>query len=709
MICGYVDSLSIAPGASVSFFVSCDRTEYTARLVRLPGLPDTAMSAALDEDGEPLWAGGTFPGRVQRITPGSGACSARFRRPETDTLIIRCWIQPTTPERPGAQSFLTIEDDDAIVCELGLREGRIAARDRSGHVLVNPATVDARAWVEVELALQGSISLSVRQARREPVVIHQPGSAREWTTAGCSTSRVHIGSVLTDEGPQRCFNGKIARPEIVFGEDRVAWHFGEALDSTCLFSTGSLGVALQTFGGPTRAVTGPNWDGTHMRAQDAPAHYDAIHFHEDDLVDASWTASFTLPIGHRFSSGIYAVHLSTGAEEDYVPFVVVDLPGVASADVVVVLPTWTYLAYANWRAYAEDPVGRSRYFGEVRKPNAVDTLMLEHPELGLCFYDTHSDGSPVCYSSSRRPILNLRPFYEAAHANGARHLTSDLLLLAWLDRESIPYAVVTDDELHEAPQSALGGYRVALTGSHPEYASSQILEAYERFVGAGGRVMYLGGNGFYWVTSRVDHPGSVLEMRRGHNGIRRVDTPPGEEFHSSTGEYGGLWRYRGRSPHGFFGVGMVSQGFDVASGYSRTEGTNIFDWVFDGVVGSDFGMGVGPLGGAAGDEIDCVDASLGTPAGTVVLASSLPHSARYLLVIEDIPHLLPNVSYDGPGNERIRSDVALVPFGGDYRIFSVGSIAWINALGDDAGKDIRTITRNVLDRFLDPDPLKVEA
>jgi hypothetical protein len=36
-------------------------------------------------------------------------------------------------------------------------------------------------------------------------------------------------------------------------------------------------------------------------------------------------------------------------------------------------------------------------------------------------------------------------------------------------------------------------------------------------------------------------------------------------------------------------------------------------------------------------------------------------------------------------------------------VFATGSIAWAGALGVDAGID--RITRNVLERFLDPEPL----
>ena len=38
-----------------------------------------------------------------------------------------------------------------------------------------------------------------------------------------------------------------------------------------------------------------------------------------------------------------------------------------------------------------------------------------------------------------------------------------------------------------------------LTGTHPEYYSARMLDAWEDYLAPGGRVMYMGGNGFYWV------------------------------------------------------------------------------------------------------------------------------------------------------------------------------------------------------------------
>ena len=68
--------------------------------------------------------------------------------------------------------------------------------------------------------------------------------------------------------------------------------------------------------------------------------------------------------------------------------------------------------------------------------------------------------------------------------------------------------------------SAAIGAAVVLTGCHPEYYSREMMDALAAYLGRGGRLMYLGGNGFYWrVSYPASHPG-MIEMRRAEDGTR---------------------------------------------------------------------------------------------------------------------------------------------------------------------------------------------
>ena len=74
-----------------------------------------------------------------------------------------------------------------------------------------------------------------------------------------------------------------------------------------------------------------------------------------------------------------------------------------------------------------------------------------------------------------------------------------------------------------------------------------MLDGLGRYLRQGGRVMYLGGNGLYWVTSTDGERPYLIEVRKGGKG----DYPewwhvePGQTQHSTTLEAGGLWSERG--------------------------------------------------------------------------------------------------------------------------------------------------------------------
>jgi hypothetical protein len=93
--------------------------------------------------------------------------------------------------------------------------------------------------------------------------------------------------------------------------------------------------------------------------------------------------------------------------------------------------------------------------------DAVDSLLLEHPELGLSTYDRHSDGSGVCYSSRLRPATNVKPF--GRHWN----FNLDLFIIDWLEHLATGYDVITDEDLHDEGLDLLRPYNVVITGSHP--------------------------------------------------------------------------------------------------------------------------------------------------------------------------------------------------------------------------------------------------
>ena len=71
---------------------------------------------------------------------------------------------------------------------------------------------------------------------------------------------------------------------------------------------------------------------------------------------------------------------------------------------------------------------------------------------------------------------------------GTWQFPSDLYLVDWLQSRGTPYDVLIDENLHAEGADALRPYRAVITGSHPEYCSEQMLNAYESYVTQGGHV-----------------------------------------------------------------------------------------------------------------------------------------------------------------------------------------------------------------------------
>ena len=161
-------------------------------------------------------------------------------------------------------------------------------------------------------------------------------------------------------------------------------------------------------------------------------------------------------------SGVYALRLRAGGFEDHTPFFVRARPG-HEATVALVLPTASYMAYANEHLAAAGPMGQA-IIGHTPALQPLDLLLMEHPELGLSMYELHADGSGVSFSSRRRPIVNMRPRHRFSFL-GTWQFPSDLYLVDWLEHRGYDYNVLTDEDLHRDGVQALRPYRAVMTGN----------------------------------------------------------------------------------------------------------------------------------------------------------------------------------------------------------------------------------------------------
>ena len=465
---------------------------------------------------------------------------------------------------------------------------------------------------------------------------------------------------------------------------------------------GPHGLYGQGFNRPIRAMTGYNWNGRDDCFRLAPEQYGGIAFHDDAMTDCRWQPTFEMALP-AIKSGIYAAKVTAGDAEEYIPFFL--RPSKPSATIAMLIPIYSYLAYANERMGLDVPTGQV-ITGHTAVFHEWDVELYQRPEYGLSTYDHHNDGEGVCYSSLLRPIFNMRPKHRMAGTAVPWQFPADLSVIYWLEKKGYDYDIVTDEELHYQGESCLSPYRVVINATHAEYYSDPMMDATEDYLARGGRVMYLSGNGYYWVITLRDDDRSCIEVRKLESGSRAWQAQAGEYYMASNGERSGLWRNRGRPPQKLVGTGFTSEGMDESKPYRRMPDSyhKAVAWIFEGIdeeVIGDFGLA---LGGAAGIEIDRYDLTLGTPPHTRILASSEGHSDNYPHVSEEI-----GFNYAGTGGTQdyqIRADMTYFTTANNGAVWSASSIAWGQALPCNNGdSNVSKVMANVLDAFMTPGPL----
>ncbi|MCP5025580.1 MAG: LamG domain-containing protein [Actinomycetia bacterium] len=512
----------------------------------------------------------------------------------------------------------------------------------------------------------------------------------QWTTDGhfdgkVETPRISVGAELIDADPED------TRWEF-------SWDLAVTIDSDQLVET-NLGANGRTRQMPVRAATGSNWTGAIHDWRQDPSQYGAIHLHSDDQGDVDWPVELTWTVPADLPSAVYAMRLTAAdGDIDRIPFWVV--PPIAEpgqgAPVAYLASTATYQAYSNQLApivgMAALPGERSR-----RKPNREQQWVLDHPEVGGSHYEVHRDRSGVHFSSRLRPTMNIRPGAEPWS------FSPDTNIHAFLDREGHDWECLTDDALHRDGIRALRPHRVLITGAHPEYWSTPMMNALRQWQAEGGRLVYMGGNGFYWRVAWNDDTFTVMEVRRAEDGTRAWLAEPGEYHHQFGGELGGLWRRIGHPPNQVCGIGFAAQGFDRGAPYHRAEGSNDprASWIFEGVESDDILGDWGPGGGAAGQEIDRFEPMLGSPGHGIVLATAVGEFTDQMLrTLEELG--MAELPHEDPD---IRADMVFYETVSGGAVFSTGSISYAGALAHNDGRnDIARITANVLRRFVDPTP-----
>jgi N,N-dimethylformamidase len=453
---------------------------------------------------------------------------------------------------------------------------------------------------------------------------------------------------------------------------------------------------------PVRGLTGYNWSGKNDCFRLAPQEYGGIEFHSESMTDCKWDVTNSMTVPADLKSGVYAMRLrigpGTGIAEEYVVFFV--RPAKPSARLCFLVPTASYLAYANEKLSFDAQIIQPMT-GQPPVLSDVDIELYETREFGLSTYDSFEDGAGVCFTSYRRPIVNMRPRYRISSMNITWQFPADLSIVAWMDAMGYDVDFITDEDLHREGLAAIAPYKCIITGTHPEYVSERMLDAQEDFVAEGGRLIYMGGNGYYWCIGFDPEDPACMEVRKLDAGMRAWAARAGEHYLQTTGEKSGLWRSRGRAPQKLLGVGFIAEGFETSEPFRKMPDAfhRTVSWITEGIEGEIIGDEGLAYGGAAGVELDRYDLNLGTPPHTKIIASSGGHSDNYVLVTEEL--LYAYAGLVGSLDYRIRGDITYFTAPNNGAVFSTGSIAFGQALPAHGFQNTTSrLLKNVVDAFI---------
>jgi len=712
---GYTDRWSAKQGSTIRFMVSSsDNRPFTLRFVRHlcadpnpagPGYAEVAMPSPLD---------GPHAGIAQSAHLGSFGHLAALPADLRGGVRLAATIWPTTPAK-GRQGLvalrigawhlaLTIGADGTTTAEATAPDGSMirAAVPRRLHV---------RRWYDVAAELRHDGHLTVTQTPHAPLADAADATAQA-APPPAGAAEIFLAALPPDADAPASghYNGKIERPSLrgPAGAPLAAWDFTIGMGSQIATDTGPHAAHARLVNLPTRAMTGSTWTGAVHDWKSAPEQYGAIHFHDDDQGPLGWQETFALDVPPDWPSGLYAAHIANRSGEDYIPFVV--RPAKPQSDVVLLVPTFSYQVYGCYvrPGRGGEIAARAAAWGALRETPDMN------PQFGLSCYNHHADGSGVALMTQARPMLDTRPRQFAlmdpvAGGSGTARWVSESYIDQWLHSIGMDHDVITDHDLHDEGLAALAPYRVVIAGQHPEYHSERMMQAFEDHLKIGGRLMYLGGNGFYWRAEPAADQPETLEVRRAEGGIRVWEAMPGESYHQFGGGYGGLWRRIGRSSHKLVGISFSTQGRHLGFPYHFIDGIQDDRVAFmreglDVAAGVTFGTAGFMGGGAAGFELDSVNPKYGTPPHALVVAKGIVIHPDYAWVNEDMlvhRHPLPQQDWSC-------ADMTFFETHAGGAVFSVGSMTYVGSLMVNGGDTaLSRLTANVVRRFADPAPFVV--
>ncbi len=585
---GYTDRVGVAPGGRIGLHVSAPAT-HDVEFVKLgrKAVIDPARSLDADREDVAVMATAGCSASPCTIDPGSYVYvhgEPLPAGPVTLGLWVRPWKLPvvdvvqvgwqgliTDIDYPDAARFGLIVDHLGRLCVYAGDGGAFrhewlhasppvlaGETGRWAHVAVSIGADGVRIFhngrMAAEMAVPVPVAAVTEQAQLRIGAFAEGGAAGDFLEADIAAP--FVGQFVLDEAAAgRLFADRGHTPVASLGLGALAacWPLDEEKGADVRDVSGHERHGHIVNHG-TWMVGGPAFDPanrvaeTYDPAKD-PDRGNGLRLCSDDLMDPRWPVSAHFDVPHDAPSGVYAarVRLAGQAAKDalVVPFVVTRRKPRHEGVVAVLAATNT------WHAYGRRPT----------KELAVSGLT------SSC-YSTHSNGRPFFHIGLRMPIPMAQPYaFESSRSQRTQstHLVrNERFLEAWLDREGYAFEMVTDLDLHEAPELLDGFAALAIVG-HSEYWSDRARQGVIDYLKRGGKVLSLSGD---TMTVRVtfDDDVSVMECRKlVDNEDARWLSPTmwGECWHSEDGAPGGSFRRSGKPPYDVLGMsfkGMIDDG-----------------------------------------------------------------------------------------------------------------------------------------------------
>ena len=662
---GYTTPWSVAPGQQVELGLSCDRPVERVRICRLDTQAVEFVAWPIEATSEPDGQRSFDRGSYLRLNAVELAKAPTVQGLRFELLLTR---------NTGRRTIL-----EAGAFQLSLRDGLLALEIQGDPLFTE--NVPHGTWLTVEFGLhRGELFFKLKSHDLlAPLQLERRLRNAEWNLQGRD---ILFGTDTSRNG--LTLNARFAAIRLETSRGPVAWDFPTLQSAGPILSSGGPApLALDVINQPTFCVTSARWDGSSFDPRLVPAHYDAIHCHDDDMGPLQWPASRRVVVPEDAEPGVYAFQVEWDGGYERIVFFVTSAR--ASSPLLYLLPTATYLAYAD--EYLPDHLYEWKCDDRGHRFAVANNLR--------SLYDYHSDLSGVSICSYRKPKATLRDDYNYPLCGCPHNLPVDLHFLRFCKQNNIALDIVTDHDLHRRGIEALLGHRAVVTGSHPEYMSTEMEGALRQFAAGGGSIAYLGGNGFAGTVAFKD---DLMELRRSPLEAGRTwDGPISEQYLSITNEPGGYLRSRGRGEFSLIGGAISLMGFDGARPFTRTPESHAPEcaWLFQGIENETFGSEGIVLGAAAGYEVDATDRTLGTSPDTIVIARATDFPESFF---QD-----PSRWYEGGDKERTGrrcAEMTLRNLAAGGLIFSAGSVAWCGALpSEGAMNDVGRITFNLLERL----------